>query len=328
MLGNPAHGRLLEREGVARPHKHIRTSSSILCPQILPAESDKQSSLPKDGQYHGSCLPTQHRRHSLPQTTPSSIGGLGVVREEEYISSSTAHPGQDKCRGGCRVAGETRFERLENTSKGNSSFKQVLHSGPLCLSPDASTKAVRQLEVRPERNAHRCVHDGLVEPGGICLPSIQSTSSSTSQSQKGGSNASVGCTSMDRTTLVASTDRTNCRLPNLSRERSQITTGCVQSRGNTPPFSLSEVSRMDNIRQHYKTMGISETAVDLLCNSVKSTTTKTYNVSWTQWSRWCSERKSDPVLCPISDILTFLAEQFSKGKEYRTVNVLRSAISS
>jgi hypothetical protein len=85
---------------------------------------------------------------------------------------------------------------------------------------------------------------------------------------------------------------------------------------------------MDNIRQHYKTMGISETAVDLLCNSVKSTTTKTYNVSWTQWSRWCSERKSDPVLCPISDILTFLAEQFSKGKEYRTVNVLRSAISS
>jgi hypothetical protein len=26
--------------------------------------------------------------------------------------------------------------------------------------------------------------------------------------------------------------------------------------------------------------------------------------------------------------LTFLAEQFSKGKEYRTVNVLRSAISS
>jgi hypothetical protein len=40
------------------------------------------------------------------------------------------------------------------------------------------------------------------------------------------------------------------------------------------------------------------------------------------------ERKSDPVLCPVSDILTFLAEQFSKGKEYRTVNVLRLSISS
>ena len=75
-------------------------------------------------------------------------------------------------------------------------------------------------------------------------------------------------------------------------------------------------------------MGISEKAVELLCHSVKSTTTKTYNIAWSQWSGWCSERKSDPVLCPVSDILTFLAEQFAMGKEFRTVNVLRSAISS
>ena len=30
----------------------------------------------------------------------------------------------------------------------------------------------------------------------------------------------------------------------------------------------------------------------------------------------------------MSDILTFLAEQFSQGKEYRSINVLRSAIPS
>ena len=102
----------------------------------------------------------------------------------------------------------------------------------------------------------------------------------------------------------------------------------VQSRSDASSFSFSEVSRMENIRQSYKTMGISEKAIELLCNNSESSTSKTYNVSWAQWSHWCSERKSDPVSCPVSDILTFLGEQFSQGKEYRFINVLRSAISS
>ena len=128
--------------------------------------------------------------------------------------------------------------------------------------------------------------------------------------------------------LVASTDRTYCGLPGISGEQLQTTARRVQSRSDAPSFSFSGVSRMENIRQRYKTMGISEKAIELLCNNTKSSTSKTYNVSWAQWSRWCSERKSDPVSCPVSDILTFLAEQFSQGKEYRSINVLRSAISS
>ena len=85
---------------------------------------------------------------------------------------------------------------------------------------------------------------------------------------------------------------------------------------------------MENIRQRYKTMGISEKAVKLLCNNIKSSTAKTYNVSWAQWSRRCSRSKSDPISCPVSEFLTLLAEQFSQGKEYWSRNVLRSAISS
>ena len=85
---------------------------------------------------------------------------------------------------------------------------------------------------------------------------------------------------------------------------------------------------MENIRRHFETEGLSTTAIDLLTNSVKTSTTKTYNCSWSQWSSWCKERESDPVLRPVSEVLTFLAEQFSEGKQYRTINVLRSAISS
>ena len=250
------------------------------------------------------------------------------MRKEKSISSGTTHPRQEERRSGYRVASKARSERLDVASKSDSASDPTLHGGSLCLTPISSTWQVCQLETRPERISQRCVHAGLVESDSICLPTVQSTPNRTSQNQKGACNASVSSSNMDSTTLVAPTDRTYCGLPGISGEQSPIAAGCDRARSDTPSVPLVEVSRMENIRRRYETMGISEKAVELLCKNVKSSTTKTYNVSWAQWSRWCSERQSDPVSCSVSDILTFLAEQFSNGKEYRTINVLRFAISS
>ena len=40
------------------------------------------------------------------------------------------------------------------------------------------------------------------------------------------------------------------------------------------------------------------------------------------------ERDTDPVSCPINDVVNFLAELFQKGYQYRSLNSYRSAISS
>ena len=266
--------------------------------------------------------------HSLPATSPSSNSDLGLVREETPVSSGTAYPRQNQCGSGYRAPGETGSERLEDTTENHSTPYKGLHDRSLCLPPHTPTKTVCQLETGSERGAQRRLHDGLVESEGICLPSVQLNSVSSSEGQEGTRDSDASGTTMDHTTLVVSTDRTYCGLPGISGEQPQTTARRVQSRSDAPSFSVSEVSRLENIRQRYKTMGISEKAIELLCNNTKSSTSKTYNVSWAQWSRWCSERKSDPVSCPVSDILTFLAEQFSQGKEYRSINVLRSAISS
>ena len=132
--GTKRSGGCLEQGGVSGPHKHIRTPGSLLCTEILSFESDKQSHLPKNGQYHGGLLPEQHGRHSLPPTTPPSYGDMGLVREEESISSCTAHPRQDKCRSGYGIQSEAGSERLDATSKGDSASNQTLHSTSLCLS--------------------------------------------------------------------------------------------------------------------------------------------------------------------------------------------------
>ena len=42
---------------------------------------------------------------------------------------------------------------------------------------------------------------------------------------------------------------------------------------------------------------------------------------------WCTERSIDPLSAPLNEVLEFLLEQFEAGKQYRTINAIRSAIS-
>lgn len=55
---------------------------------------------------------------------------------------------------------------------------------------------------------------------------------------------------------------------------------------------------------------------------------KAYQSAWSRWSRWCAKGKINPISAPVSKILEFLANAFSDGLDYRSINVLRSAISS
>ena len=55
---------------------------------------------------------------------------------------------------------------------------------------------------------------------------------------------------------------------------------------------------------------------------------KNYNSSWRQWEQWCIQSSTNPISPTLSDILNFLAYQFQQGKQYRSLNCYRSALSS
>ena len=55
---------------------------------------------------------------------------------------------------------------------------------------------------------------------------------------------------------------------------------------------------------------------------------KAYESAWSRRSRWCAKGKINPISAPLSKILDFLANAFSDGLVYRSINVLSSAISS
>ena len=68
--------------------------------------------------------------------------------------------------------------------------------------------------------------------------------------------------------------------------------------------------------------------VQLLSSATRQSTNKSYDCAWTKWNSWCNRRKVNPISATVKDILTFLSGQFDNNLQYRTVNVLRSAISS
>ena len=86
--------------------------------------------------------------------------------------------------------------------------------------------------------------------------------------------------------------------------------------------------RMVNLRRSYQGAGITEEATSLLLASWRSSTTKHYNSSWRVWEWWCIQSGTNPISPSLSDILNFIASQFGEGKEYRSLNYYRSALSS
>lgn len=53
-----------------------------------------------------------------------------------------------------------------------------------------------------------------------------------------------------------------------------------------------------------------------------------YGSSFSRWAGWCQQRGRDPTAGPIEDVVNFLAELFSEGYQYQSLNAYRSAISS
>lgn len=114
---------------------------------------------------------------------------------------------------------------------------------------------------------------------------------------------------------------------------------------NPSPDSLSEGSNPDNppnqptrcnpptscvvyLRERYKQCQLLEEATSLLLSSWRQKSSKSYDSLFGNLVSWSSKRATDPISCPIGDVVKFLAEHFRKGYQYRSMNAYHSAISS
>ena len=87
-------------------------------------------------------------------------------------------------------------------------------------------------------------------------------------------------------------------------------------------------SRMAHLRQTYAMQGFSERVTELLLQSWRANTHSACNSAWSKWCGWCNQRQIHPFSASLEEIMEFLADQFDSGLQYRSLNILRSAIST
>ena len=144
-----------------------------------------------------------------------------------------------------------------------------------------------------------------------------------SGSETAGTTASPCSTSVENPTLVSSFIGPSYRPSSPSSPNPQsVNAGRNDSPTNPPP-----AGRMAYLRQQYEEGGFSVQARDLLSAAWRRNTSDQYASAWRKWTSWCAERKVNPISASLSDIINFLAGEYQQGKQYRTLNVYRSAIS-
>ena len=62
--------------------------------------------------------------------------------------------------------------------------------------------------------------------------------------------------------------------------------------------------------------------------SWREKSSKAYDSQFQRWISWCNSRGADLISCPVGEVVNFLADLFSQGYQYRSLNAYRSAISS
>ena len=105
---------------------------------------------------------------------------------------------------------------------------------------------------------------------------------------------------------------------------------CLRPRGTSSPPSSEGSSangRLACLRHSFHTEGLSDRVIEVIRRSWRKSTESAYSGAWKLWDSWCSQRSLDPLSAPVSEILEFLLEQYETGKQYRTINTIRSAIS-
>ena len=163
----------------------------------------------------------------------------------------------------------------------------------------------------------------------IFIPTILSDwQGSLEDSERGSESSLSDCSSLAWPNMVFSVANYAGGLPNpaSSVSRAAVEYGSTAS----PTVTRGEIvpDRMACLRRSYQMQGLSERVAELLIQSWRNNTNSAYNSAWRKWHRWCVERNYNPFSTSLSSVLQFLAEQFDSGLQYRSVNTLRSAIST
>lgn len=132
---------------------------------------------------------------------------------------------------------------------------------------------------------------------------------------------------MEYKTLVSSSIGTVGGLPSPADQSTGF--GSIASgSGVSYKTGSSSTDCLTYLRQSYSSQGLSSEASDLMFASWRDKTNSNYGSFFAKWVGWCQQWGRNPHSGPVADVVAFLAELFSQGYQYQSLNCYHSAISS
>ena len=322
--------RPMDTSGESPSHQLSRAAGGIPSPEILCGHSEVKDHPPAPGQCLSYSLHKQDGRNSLSDLIRPCSPDLGLVHREGPHNSCRTHPGSRELVGRLGVSPCQGLQRLE-AEEGNfptaGRQNRPLLNRSLCLPHQCPTDRLLQLETRSVCSGHRCPLNFMAGPHSLHVPSICIDTPVLGEAEDGEGHSHPDSPSMATTELVPTVARVSDRPPDPT---APITGHPDRCGGSVPPngvIGTPPVGHLDVIRRSYLARGISDRVIEIIQKSWRPSTQSSYGSAWRLWSRWCLQRGVDPLSAPLGDVLEFLADQFEEGKQYRTINSLRSAIS-
>ena len=161
-----------------------------------------------------------------------------------------------------------------------------------------------------DHKRNRCLSTGLVTQERVCEPSVVPRRQGTSPGSVTTSVCDTGGPGLEDPAMVLAP------LGNASGLPSIVRADAPNSNQAGPANDSPSVGCMAYLREKYRNEKLSDEATTLLLKSRRVNTNKSYDSLFSKWYSWCDRRGSDPFSGPVSEVVNFLANLYSKGYKY------------
>ena len=335
-LGSQCRGSIdfgsLVKQGEVLPHQSTRATGSLSGSQDLCCQQDIPPHYSTAGQCHSNCLSQQEGRYSFQVSLRPGNFNLAVVFGQEFDTACSTYSRSTEFY--CRLAVQERngIQRLEirptDFQVSNEETGLLLHRS-VCSSPQHTAKEILQLSSRSRGRRSGCFITELEGADMLCLSPVCHSGPGPAEINTGQSEScNSHCSQLAISSLVSITN------PALSSPSHPPPTNPApfdkSTRGTTPSDSPRPYasSRLEGLRSSGRYSKLSEEAFALLSSAWRKGTEKSYTMGWRKWCGWCQSLGRDPFAASIEDIIEFLTSEFHAGRQYSTINSLRSALSA
>ena len=323
--------RMLESGGEKATYQLARAPSSILCPEGIP-EADTWAVSPDIvGQYDRCSICEQDGGDKIGSSYGPHKGNMELVHRSFDRDQGSTPTREAERHSGLSIQISEGPNRLDVESGIVRSDRRVVGTntnGPLCFTLFSTAGTFLQLAGRPRSGSNGCIHAGLGREDELCASTLVPDHQGIAEGAGRKGDYSPDHPPVDITALVPSNSGFTDRSATATPSRQECTHPITELRLPSSNEQSIAVGRMEGLRRRFQSDSIPEKAIELIMCSWREKTNANYNSAWRKWEEWCRIRNTCAFSADIQSILAFLADEFEKGKQYRSLNCYRSALSS